>query len=130
MKTQLLIGIISILLVSCAGEKIKTEQSQKSARSIVLNEAVPKEEANNMITVVGTIRRKHIEGGFWGLDSKDGKKYMPSGLNKDLLIDGMIIEVKGIIVEDVMTFQQYGKTLKVKESRIIDDSDAKVLNSH
>lgn len=130
MKTHLLIGMISLLLISCAGEKTKTEQSQKSAKTTVLNEAVPKEEAINMITVIGTIRRKHIEGGFWGLDGKDGEKYMPSGLNTDLLVDGMVIEVKGIIVEDVMTFQQYGKMLKVKESRIIDGSNAKALNSH
>jgi hypothetical protein len=41
---------------------------------------------------------------------------LPVGLNKALLIDGIVIEVTGVIEEDknLMTFQQYGKILTVK----------------
>jgi hypothetical protein len=113
--------LIAFLLSGCAGE---TKKSESEAQPEIDQEAV------NMITVRGTIRYKNLEGGFWALDGDDGNKYMTSGLDKALRIDGMVIEVKGVIEEDVVTFQQYGKTLKIKQSRMIDDSNAKVLNSY
>lgn len=112
--------LLAFLLAGCAGEKVTEVQTTPEL----------KQQELKMITVRGTIRYKDLEGGFWGLDGDDGKKYMPSGLDKALMIDGMVIEVKGIVEEDVMTFQQYGKTLKIKQSKMIDDSNAKVLNSY
>lgn len=65
-----------------------------------------------------------------GLVTDDGNKYLPAGLNKALLIDGMVIEVTGVIEEDknLMTFQQYAKILTVKESKMLDNSNAKAQN--
>jgi hypothetical protein len=85
-----------------------------------------------MITLRGTVRYKNFEGGFWGLDADDDNKYLPAGLNKALLIDGMVIEVTGVIEEDknLMTFQQYCKILTVKESKMLDNSNAKAQNSY
>ena len=44
----------------------------------------------------------------------------------------MVIEVTGVIEEDknLMTFQQYGKILTVKESKMLDNSNAKAQNSY
>ena len=104
---------------------IKTKLEVKSNPEI-------KQEAPKMITLRGTVRYKNFEGGFWGLDGNDGNKYVPSGLNKALLVDGMIVEVTGIIEDDKhqMTFQQYGKILKVKQSKMIDNSNARTPNSY
>jgi hypothetical protein len=60
-----------------------------------------------MITLRGTVGYKNFEGGFWGLVTDDGNKYLPAGLNKALLIDAIVIEVTGVMEEDknLMTFQ-------------------------
>jgi len=116
--------LLAILLSGCAGDAEKTELPDQSQ----IKQEVPK-----MITVRATVRYKNLEGGFWALDGDDGKKYTPSGLDKALKVDGMVIEVKGIIEEaeeDIMSFQQYGKTLKIKQSKMIDDSNAKAINSY
>lgn len=91
-----------------------------------------KQEAPKMITLRGTVRYKNLEGGFWGLEGNDGNKYMPSGLNEALLVDGMVVEVVGIIEDDKkrMTVQQYGRIFKVISSKMIDDSKARAFNAY
>jgi hypothetical protein len=125
--------ILLVLAVSgCTGDT----NSAKSADPAVKLELDSKPEfrqgAAKMITLRGTIRYKNLEGGFWGLEGNDGNKYMPSGLNKALLVDGMVVEVVGIIEEDegLMTIQQYGRIFKVKNSKMIDNSKARSLNSY
>ena len=130
MQRVLFSVLLAFLLSGCAGEADKTESPVPATKLESDNKADIENQEPKMITIRGTVRYKNLEGGFWGLDADDGKKYMPSGLNKELLVDGMVIEATGMIVEDVMTFQQYGKILKIKSSRKIDDSNAKVLNSY
>ena len=122
--------ILALALAGCAGETEETAQPIPAKTFATETNPEIKQEVPKMITVRGTVRYKNLEGGFWALDSDDGKKYMPSGLDKALRVDGMVIEVNGYIEEDVVTFQQYGKTLKIKQSRLIDDSNAKALNSY
>lgn len=122
--------LLAFLLSGCAGEAEKTESLVPATKLELQSNSEIKQQALKMITLRGTVKYKNLEGGFWGLDGDDGKKYMPSGLSKALLVDGLVIEVTGTIEEDVMTFQQYGKTLKIIKSRIIDDSNAKALNSY
>ena len=85
-----------------------------------------------MITLRGIVKYKDFEGGFWGLDGNDGNKYMPAGLNKALLVDGIVIEVTGIVEDnkDLMTFQQYGAILTINESKMVDNSHAKTPNAY
>lgn len=131
---KILLSISLALAVSgCSSETEKTTKSQAPVVKLDLDsKAAIKKEKPNMVTLRGTVRYKNLEGGFWGFDGSDGKKYMPQGISKDLLVDGMVVEVTGIIEDtnEVMTLQQYGKTLKVKESIMIDNSNARALNSY
>lgn len=132
--------LLAASVLGCAGEADKTEsvvpttKLKSEGQPEIKQEGQPeiKQEAPKMITLRGTVRYKKIEGGFWGLDGHDGNKYMPAGLSKALLIDGMVIEVTGIVQEDkdLMTFQQYGKILKVEKAKMIDNNNARALNSY
>ena len=115
-----------------ASETLASNKPEIKTKFEAKNNLEIKQEAPKMITLRGTVRYKNFEGGFWGLDGNDGNKYMPAGLNKALLVDGMIVEVTGIIEEDknLMTFQQYGKILTVKGSKMIDNSKTKTPNSY
>jgi hypothetical protein len=122
-----------ILLVLVVSGCTRDKDSANPAVKLELNSQPEfRQGAAKMITLQGTIRYKNLEGGFWGLEGNDGNKYMPSGLNKALLVDGMVVEVVGIIEEDegLMTIQQYGKIFKVKNSKMIDNSKARSLNSY
>ncbi|MFA3789825.1 hypothetical protein AB6T38_01775 [Aliiglaciecola sp. SL4] len=87
------------------------------------NTSKTSQEEPEMLTITGTIVYKGMEGGFFGLDANDGKKYMPRGMNKEMLKNGMIVQVKGYILTDVLTFQQYGQVLKVVEATEIGRSE-------
>lgn len=124
----ILILLISTLLMGCSGTNTSTTNETAKSQPDELTEKADKEDSE-MITVTGTIHFKSIEGGFFALDGHNGEKYMPHGMDKSLLKDGMVVEVKGVILKDMMTFQQYGEVLKVTESKMIDDSKVKPLPS-
>ncbi|GAA6185132.1 MULTISPECIES: hypothetical protein [Alteromonadaceae] len=120
-----------IFFVGCSGTDTADTSVSAAAQA---KPAVELKKANNseatqeeteMLTITGTIVYKGMEGGFFGLDANDGKKYMPRGMNKELLQNGMVVEVKGYVLTDVLTFQQYGEVLKVVEAIEIDRSKVK-----
>ena len=127
--------LLAFTVFGCEAESTvpaaKLEVDSKSETKPELKPKI-KQEVPKVITLRGTVRYKNLEGGFWGFEGNDGNKYMPSGLNKTLLVDGMIIEVTGIIEEDesIMTIQQFGKIFRVTGSKMIDNSEVKGLNSY
>ncbi|GAB5383620.1 MAG: hypothetical protein Alis3KO_07430 [Aliiglaciecola sp.] len=120
----ILATLISIAVMGCSGTNTAPAQDAAKSQKQPITENKNNEE-QKMITVTGTIRFKTIEGGFFALDGHNGEKYMPHGMDKSLLKDGMVVEVKGIIMKDMMTFQQYGEVLKVTDSKMVDDSNVK-----
>lgn len=120
----ILATLISISVMGCSGTNTAPAQDAAKGQKQPITENKNNEE-QKMITVTGTIRFKTIEGGFFALDGHNGEKYMPHGMDKSLLKDGMVVEVKGIIMKDMMTFQQYGEVLKVTDSKMVDDSNVK-----
>ncbi|MCV2886670.1 hypothetical protein OE749_18400 [Aestuariibacter sp. AA17] len=76
------------------------------------------------VTESGVIVYKSLEGGFWGFDGDSGQKYMPYGIDKQYLRPGLRVKITGLIDDGVMTFQQYGKVLRVQEVTVLDDSKA------
>ncbi len=115
----------AIAISGCAGEKVTAQPPQVSQ-----NQPQAEKQAEDMINVTGTIVFKGMEGGFYALDADDGRKFMPQGMNKALLKHGMKVQVSGIILKDMLTFQQYGEILKVTEAVVIDDSNVKGQNEY
>ncbi|GAC13532.1 hypothetical protein [Aliiglaciecola lipolytica] len=116
-----------LFIAGCSGtdtadskQELPTEANAKVQKN---NRSDAPQEDTEMLTITGTIVHKNLEGGFFGLDANDGKKYMPKGMNKELLRHGMIVQVKGYVLSDVLTFQQYGEVLKVVEAIKVDDSN-------
>lgn len=123
MKIILLISLT--LLLGCA-DKSQNSQSEDLAQpapSAKIVEVNPKELANNMITVTGTIIFKNIEGGILGLDGNDGHKYTPRNLKPEYRRPGLVLEITGTINEDLLSYKQYGQMIEVKSVKIIDDSN-------
>ncbi|GAA0858297.1 hypothetical protein [Aliiglaciecola litoralis] len=125
---QLLYIALSLTLFGCAGEKVNAQNNPEKVTD--LTPAKQQQDTVEMITVTGTIVYKELEGGFFALDSDDGKKYMPRGMDKTLLKHGMKVQVKGHVLKDMLTFQQYGEVLKVVEADEIDSSNVRQQNEY
>jgi hypothetical protein len=67
-----------------------------------------------MATFHGTIRKNDLEGGFWELVCKDGKRYQLETRDAELLHEGRHVELEGSVAEDAMGIGMTGPILKVK----------------
>ena len=70
--------------------------------------------AAKLDTIVGTIHRVDLEGGFWGLFSDDGRKYDPSGsLPRAALQEGVRVRVIATKRTGVSSIQMWGTMIDV-----------------
>lgn len=75
--------------------------------------SAPSGSKQNLLTLTGTLRYLQIEGGFFGFESDNGKKYTFKGLEPTLRVANIRLKVTGFIREDIMTTTQYGSVLEV-----------------
>ncbi|MBE9221236.1 hypothetical protein IQ215_00855 [Cyanobacterium stanieri LEGE 03274] len=71
-----------------------------------------------MIQVSGKVEYRVIALGAWALVTQGGKTYELYNPPQDLKQDGITVEVKGIIRDDVMTISMIGKILEVRSFTI------------
>lgn len=124
--------VLAMLLGACAQDssanktnKPEPEELRPGAASLT---PPPPSEHNlkaskpTMLTLRGTVVYKNLEGGFFGFNADNGKKYLPNGLKKEYQRHGLILEVTGEINTQMVTFQQYGSVLMIKSVKVIDDT--------
>ncbi len=65
------------------------------------------------VSGTGTIRYISLEGGFYGIISDDGKKYLPVHLDQEFKTDGLRVAFRLRIRTDVMTIYMWGTPVEV-----------------
>ena len=133
------IVFLSILLSACSEDKPETNKTvneskdefefgHKKDQATQLNVLDDMHDSNAKksasITIKGQVMFQEIEGGFFGFIDEKGKKYTPIGMNKKYLRHGLIVELTGTLLPNVMTTTQFGEVIKVKSVVIIDDTKA------
>jgi hypothetical protein len=74
-------------------------------------------------TIVGTIRRVDLEGGFWGLFSDDGRRYDPTGsLPHATQREGARVKVVVSKRNGVATFRMWGTAIDIVSCEQLGDS--------
>ena len=71
------------------------------------------------MTVTGTIDKKGFGFGTWALVTDDGTTYELKDAPAELQQEGIQVEVKGKIREDVMTIAMIGAVLEIESYRIL-----------
>ena len=71
------------------------------------------------MTVTGTIEKKGFGFGTWALVTDDGTTYELKDPASELKQEGIKVEVKGKIREDVMTMAMIGKVLEVESYELL-----------
>ncbi|MFC1764915.1 hypothetical protein ACFL6U_22945 [Planctomycetota bacterium] len=65
--------------------------------------------------IQGTVVHKKIEGGFFAIDSDDGRKYNPINLSESFRKDGLKVKVTARLRTDAMSIHMYGAIIEVVE---------------
>ncbi|MFQ5952767.1 MAG: hypothetical protein ACE5JK_05105 [Candidatus Omnitrophota bacterium] len=94
MKLFLLVGAILIALLSASCE-------------------TPTE----YIEITGTVRRIHLEGGFWGITVEDGRKFDPVNMPERFKKDGLKVFVKMRPRDELAGAHMWGHMVEIVEIR-------------
>lgn len=66
-----------------------------------------------------TVAYYSFEGGFYGLTTTDGIKLLPVNLANEYQVAGSIIKVKGQLIKDAMTIQQWGTPFEIEDVELV-----------
>ena len=69
--------------------------------------------ASDALEILGTVTFKDLEGGFYAIESFDGKKYDPMNLPESFRKDGLKVKVTARPQRDVMSFRMYGEIIEI-----------------
>ena len=65
-----------------------------------------------MPSITGTIVFKNLEGGFWGIETKDAN-YLPLHMHEQLKKNGLIVTLEIVDRSDIMSNSNWGKPCEI-----------------
>jgi hypothetical protein len=74
----------------------------------------PEDRGERIVHLIAEVRWIELEGGFYGLVSSEGERYLPLELPEAFRRDGLKVEVRGR-VEKVVSFRMWGTALRILE---------------
>ncbi len=118
-KTLILALLLSIMLSLCltgcsqaSNKQLQTKEKLKAETSHVTDK---QEQVWQQVTV----KYYGFEGGFYGLITRAGDKLLPMNLAKQYQLSGTVLKVKGQIIKDMMTIQQWGQPFKIMVAELV-----------
>lgn len=70
-------------------------------------------DPEDVVSATGTVRYVDLEGGFYGIVSRDDQRYLPQNLPDSLRHDGRHVRFRGTLQRDVVTIQQWGTPIEL-----------------
>lgn len=136
MKSIISVVFILFMVTSCdqSTEKTSTTAVDENQVKEVVIETVKVEQQERAIQEKklepikwqqARVKYLNFEGGFYGLITHNGEKYLPLNLDKTFQQDGAIVNIQGK-VENMMTTQQWGKPYKITNIKLIKAGRVKV----
>jgi hypothetical protein len=68
--------------------------------------------------IKGTSKYVDLGSGFWGIETKDGKKYQPIPMPEQLKLEGHEVECSAVKI-DAMNMFMWGETVKIVSFKTI-----------
>jgi hypothetical protein len=65
--------------------------------------------------VTGTVRHVDLEGGFYGIETDDGRKLDPVNLPEEIRQDGLRIEARVEVLRDRVSIRMWGTLVRIVE---------------
>lgn len=113
-----------LLIVGCpqkndASQEIKASNEVQQVEVVKEHQPLKEQTVNKNLTYRGTVKYFDLEGGFFGIVTDKGQKFLPQGLSREMLTDGAVIEFSGQMIKGMMTIQQWGTPFKVTDAKLI-----------
>lgn len=64
--------------------------------------------------IKGIVKHISLETGFWGIESEDGKKYIPVNMPEQLKTVGREVEVEVELMQNMSGMHMWGEYVKVQ----------------
>ncbi len=125
-KALILFSLCLLLLASCSQANNKPAEQIHNANAKAEKMTANKDKIWHQVTV----NYYDIEGGFYGLVSKNGEKLLPRNLAKEYQVSGTELKVKGLIIKDMVTIQQWGQVFEITDVELIKLGQVKAKNTY
>lgn len=109
--------LFSLCLLSCS--QATQNQAQLQSKEIIKEGHSQVREKKEQVWQQVTVNYYDFEGGFYGLTSQTGDKLLPMNLAKQYKLQGTVLKVKGEVIKDMMTIQQWGQPFRIAEVELI-----------
>lgn len=137
MKSIISVAFLLLMVVGCdqTTEKKSTAAVDENQVQEVAIETVKVDQKDNVIQKLKSepikwqqakVKYLNFEGGFYGLVTHNGDKYLPIKLDKAFKQDGAVVNIQGVVIENMMTTQQWGKPYKIANIQLIKAGRVKV----
>ena len=73
----------------------------------------PQIEPEDVVSGVGTVVYVELEGGFYGIEARNGARYLPLNLDAAFQEDGMDVRFRAEFRDTVLTIQQWGRPVQL-----------------
>jgi len=122
--SKVLLILMTLFLSACISSSAKQVlvSVEESETSVKRAESITK--VNQSWQQV-TVKYFALEGGFYGLISQKGSKLLPIKLLEKYRVDGTILRVKGKVVNNMMTIQQWGAPFDISDIELIKMGESK-----
>ncbi len=120
------LSLCLLVLASCSQANNKLVENTENVKPKVEQMTATKDKIWHQVTV----KYFDLEGGFYGLVSNKGDKFLPRNLAKEYQLPGTELKVQGHILKDVITIQQWGQVFKITDVKLIKLGQAKSENTY
>ena len=100
-------GVYLLSVVAIAGCAAPQQSNQGAQSDMQAN----KEQRG--VPFSGTVTWIDLEGGFWGIVTDSGQKFLPRKLPEALRQDGLKVSGHYRLVKDMMTIQMWGRLIEI-----------------
>ncbi len=63
--------------------------------------------------IIGTARYIGLEGGFWGIEGDNGRKYTPINMPEQLKTNGAKVQIHAHLLEGAVSMSMWGDTIRI-----------------
>jgi hypothetical protein len=109
--------LFSLCLLSCS--QATQNQPQLQSKEVLKEGNSQMIEKKEQVWQQVTVNYYDLEGGFYGLTSQAGDKLLPMNLAKKYKFQGTVLKVKGELIKDMMTIQQWGQPFRIIDVELI-----------
>jgi hypothetical protein len=118
MIPALIAAFVVVALSGCTEETAPSKSAQNTGTNMSGSEnrnggPGKPTPASDAFEILGTVTFKDLEGGFYAIESFDGKKYDPINLPESFRKDGLKVKATARPQKDVMSFRMYGEIIEV-----------------